>query len=129
MDDLHGSVTALATPFRAGQLDVPALAALTERQLRRGTAGLVACGSTGEAAALSVAKQALDRIAAIYAIETAPLLDAFFVWGEAALARLSAQGCSTLWSPHELEQVVDACGTGSGSAPSTVSGIARRARQ
>jgi 4-hydroxy-tetrahydrodipicolinate synthase len=63
MDDLHGSVTALATPFRAGQLDEPALAALTERQVRRGTAGLVACGSTGEAAALSAAEQA--RVVAV----------------------------------------------------------------
>ena len=55
-----------------------------------------------------VAKEALDRIAAIYAIETrarfappaervphrtetAPLLDAFFAWAEAVLARMSAK--------------------------------------
>jgi transposase len=55
-----------------------------------------------------VAKEALDRIAAVYAIEakarfappaervvhraeTAPLLDAFFAWAEAVLARLSAK--------------------------------------
>ncbi len=55
-----------------------------------------------------VAKQALDRIAAIYAIEararfvpvaervahrteTAPLLDAFFAWADTTLARLSAK--------------------------------------
>ena len=55
-----------------------------------------------------VAKEALDRIAAVYAIETkarfappaervahraetAPLLDAFFTWAEAALARMSAK--------------------------------------
>jgi len=55
-----------------------------------------------------VAKEALDRIAAVYAIEakarfappaervvhraeTAPLLDAFFAWVEAVLARLSAK--------------------------------------
>ena len=56
----------------------------------------------------TVAKEALDRIAAIYVIETkarfappaervahrtetAPLLDAFFTWAEAALARMSAK--------------------------------------
>jgi transposase len=55
-----------------------------------------------------VAKEALDRIAAVYAIEakarfappaervahraeTAPLLDAFFAWAEATLARMSAK--------------------------------------
>ena len=55
-----------------------------------------------------VAKEALDRIAAIYVIETkarfappaervahrcetAPLLDAFFAWAEATLAKLSAK--------------------------------------
>jgi 4-hydroxy-tetrahydrodipicolinate synthase len=58
IDGLSGSVTALATPFRAGQVDEPGLAALAERQVRRGTAGLVACGSTGEAATLSAAEQA-----------------------------------------------------------------------
>ena len=56
----------------------------------------------------AVAKEALDRIAAIYAIEakaafapatermahrmaTAPLLDAFFAWAEATVTRLSAK--------------------------------------
>ena len=55
---LGGSVTALVTPFRDGQVDGNALAALCERQIRADTAALVVCGSTGEAAALSPAEQA-----------------------------------------------------------------------
>jgi 4-hydroxy-tetrahydrodipicolinate synthase len=50
---IGGSLTALATPFRDMNLDGRALSALVERQIDRGTAGLVVCGSTGEAAALS----------------------------------------------------------------------------
>jgi transposase len=61
-----------------------------------------------EATQSPVAREALDRIAAIYAIEakaqfapaaervahraeTAPLLDAFFAWADAAVARMSAK--------------------------------------
>lgn len=54
---LSGSLVALATPFRDGRLDLDAMAALCERQVSRGAAGLVACGSTGEAATLSPAEQ------------------------------------------------------------------------
>jgi 4-hydroxy-tetrahydrodipicolinate synthase len=47
-----GSLTALATPFRDTRVDWDALARLAERQFERGTAALIVCGSTGEAAAL-----------------------------------------------------------------------------
>src|SRR5207247_2008475 len=50
---LTGSMTALVTPFRAGEIDRRALAALVERQIDAGTHGLVPCGSTGEAATLT----------------------------------------------------------------------------
>jgi len=66
--DLGGSMTALVTPFRDGQVDAVALAPHCERQIRRGTAALVVCGSTGEAAALSPAEQA--RVVAL-AVEVA----------------------------------------------------------
>jgi 4-hydroxy-tetrahydrodipicolinate synthase len=56
--DLHGSITALATPFRDGRVDEAAMVTLVERQLRRGTSALVVCGSTGEAAMLSLAEHA-----------------------------------------------------------------------
>jgi 4-hydroxy-tetrahydrodipicolinate synthase len=61
-------VTALVTPFRNGQIDGSALSALCERQIRGGTAALVVCGSTGEAAALAPAEQA--RVVAV-AVEAA----------------------------------------------------------
>ena len=49
---LEGSLVALVTPFRHGHVDGDALSALCERQVQRGSAGLVVCGSTGEAPAL-----------------------------------------------------------------------------
>jgi len=50
---IGGSLTALVTPFRHGNVDHDALSRLSERQIIRGTAGLIVCGSTGEAAALT----------------------------------------------------------------------------
>jgi 4-hydroxy-tetrahydrodipicolinate synthase len=49
---LGGSITALATPFRANGLDLDAFARLIDQQLGAGTQGLVVAGSTGEAHAL-----------------------------------------------------------------------------
>lgn len=56
-----GVLTALVTPFRAGSLDEAALAELVERQIAAGVHGQVVCGTTGEAAAMSVE----ERLAAI----------------------------------------------------------------
>lgn len=56
---LGGSMTALATPFKDGQIDGLAFVSLCERQIERGTNALVVCGSTGEAAALNPEEQAL----------------------------------------------------------------------
>ncbi len=54
----RGLWIALVTPFLDdGSVDHIALAALTERMRSAGVSGLVACGSTGEAAALSKAEQ------------------------------------------------------------------------
>jgi 4-hydroxy-tetrahydrodipicolinate synthase len=53
-----GSLTALATPFRQTRVDWDALSRLSERQIARGTAALVVCGSTGEAAALTQSEYA-----------------------------------------------------------------------
>ena len=58
LSGLSGSLTAVVTPFRNGDVDGTALAVLCERQIRRGTAALVVCGSTGEAPALSFTEQA-----------------------------------------------------------------------
>ena len=50
---LGGAMTALITPFKHGEVDVPALKALVERQIQGGIAGLVPCGTTGESATMS----------------------------------------------------------------------------
>jgi len=56
----------LVTPFRDGEVDHTALAALTRRLAATGIAGFVVCGSTGEAAALDEVEHlaVLDTVAA-----------------------------------------------------------------
>lgn len=53
----HGLWIPLVTPFRDGQVDHPALKALVARLRADGVDGFVACGSTGEAAALDKEEQ------------------------------------------------------------------------
>jgi len=50
---LRGSMVALITPFKDDVLDEEAFVALCERQIERGTAALVPCGTTGEASTLT----------------------------------------------------------------------------
>jgi 4-hydroxy-tetrahydrodipicolinate synthase len=57
MSDFRGIWVALVTPFRAGEIDFAALHGLVGRLLEEGVSGLVICGSTGEAAALSQEEQ------------------------------------------------------------------------
>lgn len=57
MSTFRGIWVALATPFRAGEIDFAALHNLVSRLLEDGVAGLVVCGTTGEAAALSHEEQ------------------------------------------------------------------------
>lgn len=58
--ELRGVLTALATPFDAdGAIDVAALRSLVDRSIEGGVDGLVACGSTGEFAALSTDERRL----------------------------------------------------------------------
>lgn len=51
-----GSMTALVTPFRNGELDLDALKQLVEWQISEGTSGLVPVGTTGESPTLSHAE-------------------------------------------------------------------------
>jgi 4-hydroxy-tetrahydrodipicolinate synthase len=51
---LSGSIPALVTPFRDGAVDEVVLRALIDWQIAEGSAGLVPCGTTGEAATLSI---------------------------------------------------------------------------
>ncbi|MDP6045552.1 MAG: dihydrodipicolinate synthase family protein, partial [Phycisphaerae bacterium] len=50
---LHGSMTAIVTPFADDQVDYNALARLIEYQIEGGTQGLVPCGTTGESPTLT----------------------------------------------------------------------------
>ena len=52
-DFLNGVFPALITPFRDGQVDEKAFAALVERQIAGGVHGLVPVGTTGEGSTLS----------------------------------------------------------------------------
>lgn len=49
----HGSITALITPFRNGEVDLKAFENLVEWQIEQGSHGLVPCGTTGESPTLS----------------------------------------------------------------------------
>lgn len=49
----HGSITALITPFKNGEIDWPAFDNLIEWQIENGTHGLVLCGTTGESPTLT----------------------------------------------------------------------------
>jgi 4-hydroxy-tetrahydrodipicolinate synthase len=60
---LSGCYTALITPFRDGQVDETALRALVDRQIAGGVSGLVPCGTTGEAPALSASEW--DRVVSV----------------------------------------------------------------
>jgi 4-hydroxy-tetrahydrodipicolinate synthase len=49
----HGSITALITPFRNGDIDWPAFDLLIEDQITQGPHAIVACGTTGESPCLT----------------------------------------------------------------------------
>lgn len=53
----QGVFTALLTPFHGGSVDERALRGLVRQQIDAGVQGLVACGSTGEAAGLTAHEQ------------------------------------------------------------------------
>ncbi len=91
----------LVTPFRrGGAIDHAALAALAKRLAAQGIAGVVVCGSTGEAAALDDAEQlavldtvataapALPRIMGVSGTHLGKLVDRVRALGEFPLAGL-----------------------------------------
>jgi 4-hydroxy-tetrahydrodipicolinate synthase len=60
---LQGVLTAAVTPFRDGQIDDDALRELIQAQVEAGVTGVVACGSTGEAATLTPSER--ERVVAL----------------------------------------------------------------
>jgi len=56
MSDFSGTITALVTPFKDGQVDEPALRASIRRQIAGGVSAIVPVGTTGESPTLSHAE-------------------------------------------------------------------------
>ena len=55
----RGSMTAIITPFKGDELDLPAFDRLVEAQIAGGTHGIIACGTTGESPTLDHHEHAL----------------------------------------------------------------------
>jgi 4-hydroxy-tetrahydrodipicolinate synthase len=55
--DLRGIMTAMVTPFKDDRLDENGFVFLCQRQIERGVAALVPCGTTGEASTLTHGEQ------------------------------------------------------------------------
>ena len=53
MPPFQGSITALITPFKKGEVDAKAFLRLVEWQIDQGTLGLVPVGTTGESPTLT----------------------------------------------------------------------------
>ncbi|HBO97741.1 MAG TPA: 4-hydroxy-tetrahydrodipicolinate synthase [Candidatus Omnitrophica bacterium] len=49
----RGSIVAIVTPFKNGQVDIPKFKELIEFQIKSGTQGIVPCGTTGESPTLT----------------------------------------------------------------------------
>jgi len=70
-----GTMTALITPFRDGQLDAAAFERLIELQIANGISALVPCGSTGESATLTHHEHAeVVRLAIKFAKGRVPII-------------------------------------------------------
>ena len=74
MQSFAGIWVALATPFYNNEPDLPALRSLARKLAFAGVAGLVVCGSTGEAAALSEAEQLTVLDTVIDAVPDCPVV-------------------------------------------------------
>ncbi len=73
MTGFTGIWVPLVTPFQDGEIDFPALQEMARRLTGAGIAGLIACGTTGEAAALSEQEQLAVLDAVIAAVPQAPV--------------------------------------------------------
>ncbi len=72
--DFSGLWIALITPFRGDAVDHPALARLVQHYAAAGVSGFVACGSTGEAAALDKTEQLAVLDTVLKAAGTVPVV-------------------------------------------------------
>lgn len=74
MTAFHGIWVPLVTPFQNQEIDLAALTSLARHIADAGVAGLVACGSTGEAAALSKDEQLAVLDAVLAAAPACPVI-------------------------------------------------------
>ncbi len=74
MSGFTGIWVAIVTPFRNNAIDFPALEALARHLAGAGVAGLVVCGSTGEAAALDGSEQISALDAVLQAVPECPVV-------------------------------------------------------
>lgn len=74
MTSFTGIWVPLVTPFHHGEIDFDALQALARRVAGNGASGLVVCGSTGEAAALSEDEQLASLDAVLDAVPSCPVV-------------------------------------------------------
>ncbi|HSY29950.1 MAG TPA: dihydrodipicolinate synthase family protein, partial [Burkholderiaceae bacterium] len=70
----HGIWVPIVTPFQHGKVDFPALQKLARCLKDAGVSGLVACGTTGEAAALDEDEQFAVLDALIAAVPDLPMV-------------------------------------------------------
>lgn len=74
MTSFSGIWVPLVTPFHDGAVDLPSLQQLARRMVDAGVAGLVVCGSTGEAAALSGEEQLAVLDTVLRAVPDCPVV-------------------------------------------------------
>ena len=90
-----GSLTALVTPFHETLVDWEAASNLGVRQIERGTAALIVCGSTGEAAALALPEHArLVRVVVETASGRVPVIAGCTASSTAAAVELGHEAAS-----------------------------------
>jgi len=95
---LSGVFTALVTPFdEDGALDEPAMRRLVDRQIAGGVQGLVPCGTTGEAAAMSADEH--ERVVAVVVEQAAGRVPV-----------LAGAGCNNTAHAEELSRRCAAAG-------------------
>ncbi|WP_225784850.1 4-hydroxy-tetrahydrodipicolinate synthase [Xenophilus sp. Marseille-Q4582] len=103
LSDFSGLWVPLVTPFDGDAVDFASLAALARRLAGQGVAGLVVCGSTGEAAALDEAEQLAVLASVREAVPQLPLI--MGLGGEhlghvlKRLERLNTQGLHSVLVP------------------------------
>jgi 4-hydroxy-tetrahydrodipicolinate synthase len=95
MSGFSGSLVAIVTPFKEGELDLDAFGALVEWHVASGTSGIVVAGTTGEAATLHPEeREALCRTALAAANGRCPVIAGTgtnATWSTVQLTRAAAQ--------------------------------------